>query len=429
VMSEKRVARAPYQALRNRDFRSIAGALLVSYTGTQMQNAAVDWHLWLLTRSPLALGLVGLVRVVPIFVFSLWGGLAADRSDRRRLLLRAQVVMALAAALLALATFTHRVSAPLIYAATALGSAAAAFDSPARNALVPRLVPREDLPGALTILLSAFQAANIGGPALAGLLIAAGHGEGTVSLAFLYLANALSFLAVIASLLTMKKSSGAVEETVGPRPSPLASLREGVAFVRRTPLLVWTMTLDFFATFFAGSMSLLPVFADQVLKTGALGYGWLRAAPGLGALVGSLWSSVRPLPRRQGWVLLWAVAGYGVSTVVFGLSRSYLLSLAALFLVGLGDVVSTAIRVTARQLVTPDALRGRMISVNMIFFMGGPQLGELEAGFVAWLFASAATGATVAVVTGGLATLVVAGVVAFATPVVREYRGLPEART
>jgi MFS family permease len=350
---------------------------------------------------------------------------AADRSDRRRVMLRAQVVMALSATLLALATVSRRESAPLIYACTALTAAATAFDNPARNALVPRLVPREDLPGALTIMLSAFQGANIGGPALAGVLIAAGHGEGTRSLALIYLGNAVSFLAVIVSLLTLK-SSGAVETAGGPRLSPLESLREGVAFVRRTPLLIWTMTLDFFATFFAGSMSLLPVFADQVLKTGALGYGWLRAAPGLGALIGSLWTSFRPLPRHQGRVLLAAVASYGAATVVFGLSRAYLLTLAALFLVGLSDIVSTAIRLTARQLVTPDALRGRMTSVNMIFFMGGPQLGELEAGFVAWLFASVATGATVAVVSGGVATILVTAVVALATPVVREYRGVKD---
>ena len=146
------------------------------------------------------------------------------------------------------------------------------------------------------------------------------------------------------------------------------------------------MTLDFFATFFAGSMSLLPIFADRILLVGPAGYGWLRAAPGIGALVSSVWTSVVGLPRRQGRVFLWAVAAYGAVTIVFGLSRNFALTFAALALVGLTDTISTVVRQTVRQLVTPDALRGRMTGVNMIFFMGGPQLGELEAGFLASLF-------------------------------------------
>jgi len=188
---------------------------------------------------------------------------------------------------------------------------------------------------------------------------------------------------------------------------------------------VWTMAVDFLATFLSGSMSLLPIFAAQVLKVGATGYGLLVSAPAIGALAGSLWLSVRPLPGRQGRTFLWAVAAYGVATVVFGLSRSFPLTLAALALTGTADAISTVIRQTLRQLVTPDELRGRMTSVNMIFFMGGPQLGELEAGVVASLFATAAVGVTVAVVSGGIATIVVAGAVAAATPVVRRYAFQP----
>jgi MFS family permease len=181
------------------------------------------------------------------------------------------------------------------------------------------------------------------------------------------------------------------------------------------------MTLDFFATFFAGSMSLLPIFADRILLVGPAGYGWLRAAPGIGALVSSVWTSVVGLPRRQGRVFLWAVAAYGAVTIVFGLSRSFALTFAALALVGLTDTISTVVRQTVRQLVTPDALRGRMTGVNMIFFMGGPQLGELEAGFVASLFVSAAAGASFAVVSGGVGTLLVAAFVAWRARSVRDY--------
>jgi MFS family permease len=408
----------------------MASALLVSITGSQMQVAAIDWHIWLLTHSPLALGAVGLVRAVPIVVFSLWGGVAADRFDRKRVMIAAESVMICSALLLGVLTLLGRETLPLIYVLTAVSSGATAFDNPARHALVPRLVPGEDLPGALALMISVFQAANIGGPAIAGLLIAGGSGlfgpsaahpaASTRSLALIYGLNAVSFLAVVGALLLVR-ASGAASATAPHQPL-VASLRSGLKFVFSTPILVSTMTLDFFATFFSGSMSLLPIFADQVLKTGPVGYGALRAAPGLGALAGSLYNSLVPLPKRQGRVLLWAVFAYGAATVVFGLSRNVALTFLALAATGLADVVSTAIRLTVRQLVTPDELRGRMTSVNMVFFMGGPQLGELEAGFVAWLFRPVALGATVSVVSGGLATVLVAGVVAAAFPVVREYR-------
>ena len=185
--------------------------------------------------------------------------------------------------------------------------------------------------------------------------------------------------------------------------------------------MVWTMGLDFIATFFSGSMSLLPIFADQVLEVGAKGYGILVAAPAVGALAGSLFVSIRPLPPRQGPIFLASVAAYGAATVVFGLSRSFVLTMAALAAIGLADAISTVIRQTLRQLITPDRLRGRMTSVNAIFFMGGPQLGEMEAGLVASLFASAAVGVTVSVVSGGLATVLITALVAALAPSVRRY--------
>ena len=201
----------------------------------------------------------------------------------------------------------------------------------------------------------------------------------------------------------------------------MAALREGLRFVFTTPIMVWTTALDFVATFFAGAMSLLPIVADQVLHVGPAGYGVLVAAPAAGALLGALYTSTRSLPLRQGRLLLASVAAYGLATLAFGLSRGYVLTLVALAAVGLADLVSTVIRQTLRQLITPDRLRGRMTSVNMIFFIGGPQLGEVEAGFVASLFANAATGATVSIVSGGLATLLAVAVVAAATPAVRGY--------
>jgi MFS family permease len=410
--------RVPYLALRHRDYRRLIVSQLLSLTGSQMQVVAINWHVYLLTKSPLALGFVGLTRVVPIVAFSLWGGVVADRHDRRRVMIATQVAMTLVALALWGTTAADRVSLWLIYVLNALSASAVAFDGPSRQALIPRLVPPEDLPGALSLNLSVFQASLIGGPALAGLLIAHA-GQGTRGLALIYLLNAASFLAVIYALTTMR-TSGAPEPTEH-HTETFAALREGLHFVFTTPLMVWTMGLDFLATFFSGATSLLPIFADQVLKVGAKGYGILVAAPAIGALAGSLFLSVRPLPSRQGRLFLWSVAAYGAATVVFGFSRNFWLTLAALAGVGLADAISTVIRQTLRQFITPDRLRGRMTSINMIFFMGGPQLGELEAGFVASLFASVVTGVTVSVVSGGIATIVITGAIAAAAPIVRRY--------
>ena len=411
-------SRAPYLALANRDYRRLIVSQLLSLTGSQMQVVAINWHVYLLTKSPLALGIVGLTRVVPIVAFSLWGGVVADRHDRRRVMIATQIAMTAVALALWGTTFAGHETLWLIYALNALSASAVAFDGPSRQALIPRLVPPEDLPGALTLNLSVFQASLIGGPALAGILIAHA-GEGTSGLALIYLLNAASFLAVIYALATMWTSGAPTAE--GGQTEGWSALREGLRFVFTTPLMVWTMGLDFLATFFSGAMSLLPIFADQVLHVGAKGYGVLAAAPAVGALAGSLLLSIRPLPPHQGRIFLWSVAAFGAATIVFGLSRSFWLTLAALAAVGFADAISTVIRQTLRQFITPDRLRGRMTSVNMIFFMGGPQLGELEAGVVASLFASAVVGVTVSVVSGGIATVAITAAIAAAAPMIRRY--------
>lgn len=415
----------PYLVLRHPEFRRLWIAFLFSWTGSQMQNAALHWHVYLLTKSPLALGFVGLTRVIPVVLFSLWGGVEADRRNRRTVLLVTQVAMTLVAAALAAFTILDMDRLWLIYCLNALHAAAGAFDGPARAGYVPRLVPASDLPAAITLNMTIFQSALVVGPALAGIILATvtpwAHLGPRGAPALIYLFNAFSFLGVLAALFQIKVSGA---PPLGARviaAHPLSSLKEGLHFVFTTPVMVWTMALDFFATFFAGANLLLPVFADQVLHVGARGYGWLVAAPGVGALVGSLYTAVRPLPAHQGRVLLWAVAGYGVATIVYGLSRSFVLTFVALACTGLADVISTVIRQTLRQILSPDELRGRMTAVNSLFFLGGPQLGEMEAGFVASLFASVAVGVTVSVVSGGVATLIVAAVVVTATRVVRDY--------
>jgi len=388
-----------------------------------MQNVGIDWHVYVLTHSPLALGTVGLVRVLPIVFFSMWGGVVADRYDRKWVQFITQSILATNALLLALATWFGRDSVWLIYGITALTGATSAFDAPARQALIPKLVPADDLQGALSINLMGFQIGVIVGPALAGMLIALGgvrDAHHTQHLAIIYFANAMSFVAVLVALLMMRTSGRPERRMAGPS-HPTELLREGIRFLFSTPVIVWTMSLDFFATLFSGAISLLPIVADQVLHVGATGYGWLRAGTGAGALVSSLIVAVVPLPRKQGPILLWSVAAYGAATIVYGLSRSFVLTFVALCCVGAADLVSTVVRQTLRQILTPDELRGRITAFNMIFFLGGPQLGEFEAGAVAALFPPAAFGAMVSIASGGAITILVVAIVAAAAPVVRNY--------
>jgi len=404
---------SPFKALQHRNFRLIWIGQLVSMAGSMMQSAAILWHVSVLVepgRRGLALGLVGLVRVVPIVVFSLIAGVVADAHDRRRLMLVTQTGMAVSAALLSWVAFAGVRAVWPIYALAAVGAAFGTFDNPARQALIPTLVPVEDLPNATSLNAIMFQTASVVGPAAGGVLI------GGLGIGWAYAFNAVSFLCVIAAVLLMRDVSGNPEGSAG-RIS-LAAAIEGLRFVFKTPLIRSTMLLDFFATFFASATALLPIFAQDILHVGARGYGVLSAAPSVGAILASL-AMVRLVDRieRRGSVLLWAIAFYGLATVVFGFSRLFVLSFVCLAITGAADTVSMVIRNLVRQLVTPDHIRGRMTSVNMIFFMGGPQLGELEAGLVA-----SAWGPVVSVATGGLGCLLVTALVAARTPQLRDYR-------
>jgi MFS family permease len=399
-------------ALQHRNFRLIWIGLLVSMTGSTMQNAALLWHVSLLVppdKKGLALGLVGLVKVVPIVAFSMVSGVVADAWNRRRLMLFTQTGSALVAVALAVLAYRGLATVWPIYALASLG----AFDLPARQALVPTLVPREHLPNAISLNTIMFQTASVVGPSIGGILIAAS------GVAWAYAVNAASFLVVIVALLMMRNVPPRAGAEPGSRDdvSWHAAL-EGLRFVFRSPLIRSTMLLDFFATFFSSATALLPIFAQDILRVGAKGYGWLYAAPSAGALITSaLMVPLAERIERRGPTLLWAVAGYGLATVVFGLSRSFWLTFFCLAMTGATDTVSMVIRNIVRQLETPDRLRGRMTGVNMVFFMGGPQLGELEAGAVAnWL------GATFSVVSGGVGCLVAAGWVARSTPALRHYR-------
>ena len=413
------ISRRSFVALQHRNFRLIWIGLLVSFSGSMMQNAALLWHVSLLVspeRKGLALGLVGLVRVVPVIVFSLISGVVADAWDRRKLMLFTQTAAAVVSLVLATLAFNAlRVAWP-IYALAAMGSAVGAFDLPARQALVPMLVPREHLPNAITLNTIMFQTASVVGPAIGGVLI------GTTGVGWAYLANAISFACVIVALLMMRDVP-AVERAAGGSKDDVSlhAALEGLRFVFRSPLIRSTMLLDFFATFFSSATALLPIFAQDILKVGPTGYGWLYAAPACGAVMMSaamvfLTSRI----KRRGPVLLWAIGLYGLATVVFGVSRSFWITFAALALTGTADTISMVIRNIVRQLETPDRLRGRMVGVNMVFFVGGPQLGELEAGAVAnWL------GAPFSVISGGVGCLVAVACIAATTPQLRRYHAPP----
>lgn len=403
------------RVLRHRNYRLIWLGLLLSFVGSFMQTAALLWHVSLLVppdQKGLALGGVGLVRFVPIVVFSMISGVVADAGDRRRLMLLTQTSSALVAVGLAVLAFGGVTTLWPIYAMAALSSAVGAFDLPARQSLVPSLVPRDELPSAISLNTIMSQTAQVSGPALGGLVIA------TLGVGWAYLFNAVSFLAVIVALLMMRDApSGPLESTSSNDVSWRAAV-EGFRFVFRSPLIRSTMLLDFFATFFSSAMALLPIFAQDILHVGATGYGWLYAAPAMGATVMSVVMVflTRRIERR-GPVLLWAVAVYGAATVGFGLSRSFWLTFACLALTGIADTVSVVFRNIVRQLETPDRLRGRMTGVNMVFFAGGPQLGEVEAGAVAYLW-----GAPFSVISGGLSCLLAVAWVARATPELRRYR-------
>jgi MFS family permease len=403
----------PFVALQHRNFRLLWIGQLISFSGATMQTAAILWHVSLLVpvdKRSIALGMVGLVRLMPIVFFSIAGGAVADASDRRRVMLYTQTAMCAIAIALAVLTFRGLGHAWPIYALAALSSAASAFDSPARQALIPTLVPRDHLANAISLNSIMFQIASVAGPAVGGLVIA------TLGVAWVYAVNAVTFVCVIAALLMMR---GVPARNADEAPSlSVESVREGLGFVFSSPIIRSTMLLDFFATFFSSATALLPIFAQDVLRVGAKGYGWLYAAPSAGSLLSSI-AMVQSIDRieRRGQVLVWSVVAYGAATIVFGLSRSFWLTFLCLAVTGAADTVSTVLRHVIRQLTTPDHLRGRMTGVNMVFFMGGPQLGELEAGAVAqWI------GPRASVVSGGIGCLVATAWITARTPALRAYR-------
>ncbi len=398
-----------FAALRYRDFRLLWFGLFISNIGSQMQFAAINWHIYILTHSAAALGLIGLSRFIPIAIFSLISGSVADSHNRKKIILTSQVVLTILSSLLAITTLNHTVSPLIIYSITALSAIAFAFDTPPRQAIIPSLVKKEHLANAMSMNVIMWQTSMILGPALAGFVI------GLFGVGSIYLMNTISFTAVITALFLMK-TSGEVEGD-GSKIS-LHGVLEGLLFVKSKTIIWSTMLLDFFSTFFSSATALLPIFASQILHVGPVGFGFLFAAPATGAVIAGYTFAHRGTMKNQGRLLITAIFTYGIATIVFGFSKIFLLSFLALCFVGVGDSISTIIRNTIRQLATPDHIRGRMTAINMIFFMGGPQLGEFEAGILA-----AMVGAPLSVIIGGIGTVIVVGIVAKKIPLLRNYSG------
>jgi MFS family permease len=386
-------AHDPYAALRFRDYRLLLGAGIIGSIGTQMQAVAVGWDLYERTKSPAALGWAGLAEFLPVLLFSLPAGHAADRYNRSRLYQVAQTVMGLASMGLAAISLWNG-PVPLIYACLLLTGMSRAISAPARQALLPQVVPQEMLANAITWNSSGWQIANVAGPALGGLVIYL-----TEDAFDAYRLAALCSL--VSAALAFPVRPRAAVRTQGP-PS-FEALVAGIRFLARTKLLLAAITLDLFAVLLGGATALLPIYAsDEMLDAGAIGFGWLRAAPAIGAFVMALALAHRPPLRRPGQALLLSVTGFGLATIVFGFSRDPILSFLMLALTGALDNISVVVRHTLVQILTPDSMRGRVSAVNLVFISSSNELGSFESGMTAAWF-----GPVASVVGGGIGTVLV----------------------
>lgn len=402
----------PSAALRWRDFRLLLVGSVVSTVGLQMQSTAVGWELYERTHSAYALGLLGLVAVVPLVALALPAGHVVDSRDRRHVIIAAQVIFVAASIGLALVSWT-RAPVAALFACILLNGIARAFQAPARNALLPSLVPDDVLANAVTWNSGGWQLAAVVGPALGGMMIAALGG--TVVVYLCCAAGSAVFLLLAAAIRHRPIARSHAELT-------LHTAIAGARFVARTPLILATITLDLFAVLLGGATTLLPIYAKDILHVGPSGLGWLNASDSLGAVLMAAALATLPPMRHAGRTLLWAVAGFGVATLVFGLSRSFALSLAMLVALGAFDMVSVVVRATLVPLLTPDAMRGRVGAITNLFVGTSNQLGGFESGVVAGLF-----GPVVSVVSGAIGTLVVVAAVAWYWPSLRRLGALDTA--
>ncbi|HEX5942445.1 MAG TPA: MFS transporter [Anaerolineales bacterium] len=391
----------PYAALRYRDFRLLLTGRFLTAFGNEMLSFAIGWELWLRTHEAFALGMVGLVQVVPVILLSLPAGHIADQYNRKRIVLISELFLALCVLGLGWLSYTEGLLV-LIYALLLGIGIARALNDPASSTLLPQTVPPHLFSNAATWSTSTWHFASIAGPALAGLLIGFFN-----SVTFIYIFDAVAALTFCILLMMIKGRQLALAEK-----SPTwKSLTEGFRFMRDTKVILAAITLDMFAVLFGGAVALLPIYATDILKVGAQGLGVLRAAPSVGALLMAFLLAHLPPMQNAGKTLLLAVTGFGLATIVFGLSTSFSLSVAMLVFLGAMDNISVVIRGTLLLTQTPDAMRGRISAVNSIFIGISNELGSFESGLAAALF-----GPLIAVVAGGIGTIIVVLIVARVWP-------------
>jgi len=385
-------------------------ARVASSLSFQMLSVSVGWQIFHQTSSAFALGMVGLCMFLPMVVLTLLVGHVADRFDRRRIVMVCLFIEGACAAVLAMGVFAHALSLPIIYLLVVLGGSARAFESPTMATLLPALVPRDNLSRATAWYSSSNQTAQIVGPAVGGVVYAINAGAAfTLCAAMFFLGGCLA----ISLKLARRPASKA--------PVSMESLFSGIRFIRNRPVILGTISLDLFAVLLGGATALLPIFAAHVLHTGPWGLGLLRSSTAVGALLMSIFLARHPLRGPVGRTLFGSLIVFGAATVVFGLSTSIGLSIAALLVLGAADAVSVVVRSTLVQLQTPDEMLGRVSAVNMLFVGTSNQLGEFESGTTAALF-----GTVPAVVIGGIGTILVSLLWMKLFPALRHMRSLEE---
>jgi len=397
-------------AFRYPAFLKFQAARFFIVVATEMQAVAVGWQVYEITKRPLDLGLVGLAQFLPGIVLFLLSGHVADRFNRRNLLILCDVGFATCFALLLAITLRGFVSIAAVFAVLVLLGIVRSFNGPVSRAMLPHLVPPEHFAGSVAWASSIFQGATILGPILGGLIYAFARGPVAVYVCAVLAAGA-------AIVLTLQLPA---QEKERARPAAnLSTVFEGFRYIWREKLILGAISLDLFAVLLGGAVALLPVYAREILNAGPWALGILRSAPGLGAGIMAIAIAHRPLKNRAGATMLWCVAGFGLCTVIFGVSRSFAISLAALFLVGATDMVSVIVRATLIQVKTPDEMRGRVNAVDMIFIGASNELGQFESGITAQWF-----GAVPAVILGGIGAIVVTGLWAWMFPQLRRVNEL-----
>ncbi len=389
---KKRELSSGYVAFGFRDFRLLIAGEFIAALGNQMLSVAIGWELWVRTHDAFALGMIGLVQVIPVILLSLPAGHVVDQYDRKRIVFITQVFFAVCSVGLALLSLFQG-PLLLIYLCLLGIGIARAFNNPATATLLPQTVPPSAFTSAATWSSSAWQLASIAGPALAGVIIASLN-----QIAIIYIFDAVAAIVFLILVALIKGRPLALSA----KTATLESLAEGLRFIRSTKVILAAITLDMFAVLLGGAVALLPVYATDILKVGPSGLGWLRAAPSIGALIVAVVMAYLPPFKSAGKTLLLAVAGFGLATIVFGLSTSFWLSIAMLTLLGGLDNISVVIRSTLLLTLTPDEMRGRISAVNSIFIGTSNELGSFESGLTAALF-----GPVLSVVAGGIGTILV----------------------